>query len=129
MDVAVLVVLVSVPALLACTGKMTVQLPLGGIVKPLKVTDVAVILKVPAQIAPAARMPTIPCGKGSVRLTPVSVMVVLGFATERLKDVVPPSGMGEVKNAFDTVGGRTIPCVAFLARTIPAPESRSKPTA
>ncbi len=99
-----------VPGVLLVTAKLTVQLPLAGIVIPLKVRLVAPAAKVfgvvPAQVPPTAP-PTAPKPvSASLNEAPVSALL-FGFVRVRVRVELPPMRMLVGAKALLIVGSMT----------------------
>lgn len=107
-----LVMLSFTPAVVPVTSTLTVQVPLGPSVAPLKVSVVSPAngVKVPPQLELALGVPATcnPEGSESVKPTPVSDVVVFGLVIVMLTVAIPPSGI-----------------VAMPAVAIPPPELAS----
>ena len=101
------VVLGRTPGLLLVTLKMTVQLPLAGIVIPLKLNDVAFAARelgvVPTQVPVTAPPDAAILVSVSVNEAPVSA-VPLVLLSVRVTVEVPPAGIDVGLNVFEMVG-------------------------
>ncbi len=62
-----------------------------------------------------------PSGSVSVKATPVSVVVVLGLFTVKVRVVVPPTGIVAARNVFVATGGEPTKIVALAE--LPGPLS------
>ena len=127
------VVLFLVPAVVPVTFTESAQALRGGTVPPVRVTlpEPAVAVTTPPQVfaRPLGVATTRPAGSASVKLTPVRVVTTSELVMVKLRLVVAFSGMEAAPKDLLMVGGRSTDCTAFLAITIPVPESRSKPRA
>jgi hypothetical protein len=94
-----------VPPPLAVTVIVTVQLPVAGIVPPVRLTEVVVWVAVPPQVVPAVPGRVVkPVGRLSLNVAPVRA-TGLGFDRVMVRSDVPPGAMVPGTNALATVGG------------------------
>jgi hypothetical protein len=124
-EVTLPVVLVCKPAEMPVTLTENVQLALAAIVPPLRlivfVPAVAVIVPAPqVPVRPFGVETTSPAGNVSLKATPVSATVVLGFVMVKLSEVVPFSGILAAPKAFAMVGGATTVIEALEVLPVPA---------
>ena len=123
-EVMGLVVLILVPSVPPVTASnVMIQEPPGVIVAPVSANDVGVT-ETGAKEQPSpviVRPPVIdrPAGSGSVKATPVSVVVVFGLLTVNVRVVAPPSGIPPAPNDFVIVGGATTVSVAVAVPPVP----------
>src|SRR5215470_16216438 len=114
------------PALVLVMLTETVQVPLGAIEPPLKLSVVSPAFgaNVPPQevLAPGVAATCNPDGSASVNPTPLSVVVLFGFIIVNVSVVVPFSGMVGEPNPLLIEGGPTTVSVAVLL-VEPAPLS------
>lgn len=101
------------PEVVAIKSTDTVHVPLGKIVPPLKVNEV-----LPAAGAKTGlpQLPVLafgmsatsrPAGKESLKATPLSVVLVLGFVIVKVSVLISPTKMGSGAKLFDIEGART----------------------
>ena len=89
------------------------QLPLAGIVPPVRVKLLAACVAVPPQVVAAVPATGVnPLGNGSVILAPVSA-VLLGLLSVTVSVLVPPAGIGFGEKDLVTLGADTT-CVVTL---------------
>jgi hypothetical protein len=114
-----------------------VQDALGGSVPPDRLTldDPAVAVAVPTHVLDSAFgvATTKPAGNMSVNATPGNPVVAFGLVIEKVKLVVPPTGIDAAPKALAMLGGatsalagRAITRVAALASTSPSSPSRAQ---
>ena len=116
-------VLILVPAVLPVTLTMKLQEAPAGTLEPvrLKLLALAVTLLDPVQVppTPGGLAITRPVGRLSVKLTPVSAVVLFGLAIRKVRGVVPPTGMVGAPKALLMVGGAST--VTDAREVLPAP--------
>jgi hypothetical protein len=108
------------PAVLLVTAKLTVQLPLAGMVMPLKVSAVApalsTLVPAPAQLPPAAPPAALILASVSANAAPVSTVEELLLFKVTVTVEFPPAWIDAGANAFATVGAaRTVRFALLLA--------------
>src|SRR5260370_287388 len=105
------------PTVLLVTLKVTVQLPLAGIVIPVKLSAVALALRVlgvvPAQVRPTAPPTALMLTSESVNAPPVRLEPLL-FDNVRVARELPPDRMLVGLNALVMLGGATTVRLAVL---------------
>jgi len=124
-EVTLPVVLVCKPAVIPVTFTEKVQEAFAAMVPPDKlitpVPAVAVMVPAPQEpVRPFGVEITKPAGRVSLKATPVSATVALGFVMVKLSDVEPFSGMLAAPNAFAIVGGATTVIDALEVFPVPA---------
>lgn len=124
------VVLVCKPAVMPVTFTEKVQEALAAIVPPDKlmtpVPAVAVIVPAPHEpVRPFGVEITKPAGSVSLKATPVSATVALGFVMVKLSEVEPFRGMLAAPNTFAIVGGATTVIDALEVFPVPAAVSET----
>ena len=124
-EVTLPVVLVCKPAAMPVTFTEKVQEALAAMVPPDKlmtpVPAVAVMVPAPQEpVRPLGVEITRPAGNVSLKATPVSATVALGFVMVKLSEVEPFSGMLAAPNALAMVGGATTVIDALEVFPVPA---------
>lgn len=123
-EVTLLVVFVLTPADVPSTFTWKLQELLAAKLAPERLTE---LLPATAVIVPPPQVPvkplgvetTMPAGKLSVNAMPLTVMVVLGFVTVKVKVVVPLSGIVAAPKALAKVGAATTVMLAFEVLPVP----------
>ena len=123
-EVTLPVVFVCCPAAMPVTLTENVQDVLAAIVPPLRlmtfVPATAVIVPAPhVPVRPFGVETTRPAGNVSLKATPVSATVVLGFVMVKLSEVVPFNAMLAAPKIFAMVGGATTVMEALEVLPVP----------
>src|SRR5262249_59241906 len=121
-EITLPLVLFFTPTVVPVTFTLTVQVPLGAIEPPLKLSVVspAAGVNVPPQevLAPGVAATCNPVGRLSVNPTPLSIVVLFGLVRVKVSVVVPFSGMVEAPNPLLIEGG---PITVSVAAVVVAP--------